>query len=228
MLPSPPHKLQRELKRYYHQKSPKALAKAIKTKGGFHHPAHKPLRKIYRDALRQTTLYKTLENTLQEHGYRLEGKISFEKFDIFHIDDNFFFHADTWLHAIPYKALTIAIMDKFPASSMQETKRLVDYGLWSSCYNAIVVYPDKQSLYAFVKNKSDKYIASNLSFIEKRNINRIGGNRTYEKTETKVIRWESCDNDYLAVIETKAWSGGQRYRITDTILIDKDGKVHTR
>ena len=101
MLPLENCKLQDEIKTYYKKHFPQELKEALKSSDNLHNPTLNPLIKHFPEALRATSLYKDLNQTLKSNGFTLEKEISFEKFMIFEHLDPYLFHADIWLHAKP-------------------------------------------------------------------------------------------------------------------------------
>ena len=132
---------------------------------------------------------------------------------------------------LPYTPL-VELIDSakviFPNYSEEKLKSMFKDALWSQDKSAVVVYPfdtNKTSIYIFIKNESDKFIGVDISRVERINLGTIGSNRKFEKVETKAVKWMEHEKYYQIHIETKAWSKGQRYRASERLLIDKNGRV---
>lgn len=225
MLPMSDPELQDELISYYKDTIPSAYKRALDSKRGIHNAVNKPLIDSFPDAFRKTTIYKELENFLELKGYLVKQKISFEKFDIYSSGKDDFIHADIWLHAIPYGNL-VGVMERY--FDNKTIKQFARDGFWSPCYNALIVYLGNDKIYAFVKNKSDKYVAVDISIVAQKNIGKLGPNRKYTKVKTRAVEWKQCRGAYSVLMETKAWVGNQRYRVTQVLIIDADGVVKWR
>jgi len=118
----------------------------------------------------------------------------------------------------------------FPNYSEDKLQTMFKNALWNHEKSAVVVYSpavNKTSVYIFIKNESDEFIAVdiNISKVERMNLGKIGSNRHFQKIETKAKKWIKNEKYYQIQMETKAWSKGQRYRAFEPLLIDKSGRV---
>ena len=99
MLPLENCKVQDEIKAYFKKYFPQELEKALRSSGNLHNPTLTSLIKHFLQALRATSLYKDLNQSLNNNNFILEKEISFEKFMIFDSMKPYVFHVDIWLHA---------------------------------------------------------------------------------------------------------------------------------
>ncbi len=211
MLPLKKNKIQNDLRAYYENRMPKELKKA---------------RDIFPTALRSTSLYKSLEKNLNNKGYWIDKQINFEKFGIY--KEDYLFHADIYLEVFAFRELLKSVETTFPTHSKVALKTMLQNGLWNYEKSAIAVYPSDEnqtSIYLFIKDSSDKFIAVDISLVEKVNLGAIGSNRHFDKVESKALQWLEHEKYYQIRVETKAWVKGKRYRHSEKLLIKKSGKV---
>ena len=228
MLPLENSEIQDEIRAYYKHKMPKELNSALKSSANLHNPTLTPLRDTFTSAFKSTSVYNKLEKELIAKGYWLDEDISFEKFSIFDNEKPYLFHADIWLETIPFLGLLESAKKTFPNYLEAELNTMFKNALWNNEKSAVVVYPsdmNKTSIYIFIKNESDEFIGVDISQVERGNLGQIGSNRHFEKVETKAVKWMEHEKYYRIHMETKAWSKGQRYRVSEYLLIDKSGRV---
>jgi len=67
--------------------------------------------------------------------------------------------------------------------------------------------------------------------VEAANLGKLGlkSRRVYERIETTPLEWLSREDGHLQItFRTRAWSGGQRYTVTEPLLLTVNGKVSWR
>ena len=116
------------------------------------------------------------------------------------------------------------------------TNRLVqalESGLWNSNRTAFAVsipQPRASVVFVFLKQITGLYLAVDASGVESGNFGKLGRPRTdYERFETTPVEWFHRNDDLFAVrMRTRAWRGGQRYTVSEPLLIRPDGTVFYR
>jgi hypothetical protein len=80
---------------------------------------------------------------------------------------------------------------------------------------------------AFLKQQDGTFLEVDLSGAEDRHVGRLGHRRTeYDRVETRAIEWLSRQDDLLQVrIQTQAWRAGQRYTVSEPVVLRRDGTV---
>ncbi|OCQ23137.1 hypothetical protein A7985_04080 [Pseudoalteromonas luteoviolacea] len=81
-----------EVVKYYEDHIPNELKRALKSSGNLHNPVLSPLKEHFKNALRSTSGYQLIKETLKRYNYEIKS-IWFEKFtfrkDAIHADINF-------------------------------------------------------------------------------------------------------------------------------------------
>jgi hypothetical protein len=226
ILPLEDKPIQSELRAYYQKEMPKEIIKALNSSTNLHNPTLKPLIDNFPSALRETSLYKKLEKNLEDKGYWIDKKIDFEKFTI--DKEKYLFYSDIWLEAFPFKKLLKSVKETFPNITEGKLKKIVQQGLWNSEKSAIVIYPqnlEETAIYLFIKDKLENFIAVDIKEIEQINLSKIGLSYRFDRVETKALEWIEHPTYYQIKVETKAWIKEKRFRRSEKLQIDKDGKV---
>ena len=81
-------------------------------------------------------------------------------------------------------------------------------------------------LFVFLKLDSDRYKAADVSGVEAANLGVLGVSRKtdYDRVETTPIEWLPRDDGrFQVVMRTRAWKAGQRYTVSEGLLIASDG-----
>lgn len=102
--------------------------------------------------------------------------------------------------------------------------------LWNAEGTAAAVASPGESgtqVTAFLGQQDGSFRKIDLSAVENSNFGKLGRRRTeYERFETTPIRWIPRPDDLLQIeIQTRAWHGGQRYTVSEPVLLRRDGTV---
>jgi hypothetical protein len=106
--------------------------------------------------------------------------------------------------------------------------------VWNEPRNAAAItLPRQKGVLALVllKQPGGDYLTVDVSQVEAANLGKLGlkGRRVYERIETTPLEWLSREDGHLQItFRTRAWSGGQRYTVTEPLLLTVNGKVSWR
>jgi hypothetical protein len=115
--------------------------------------------------------------------------------------------------------------------TMDEIIDGIQEGLWNSDRTAIAVSfsrPKASLIYVFIRQTEGAYIAAGVSAVEAGNFFKLGinGRSGYDRFETRPAQLLHRDNGlFQAEFRTRAWKGGQRYTVSEMLLIKPDGTV---
>lgn len=112
--------------------------------------------------------------------------------------------------------------------STDEITRTLKSGLWNPDKTAIAIAlngPKSSLIYVFLRQADGDYIAVDVSRVESANFGKLGTGRTlYEKFETVPTECLHRDDGlFQVVMRTRAWSAGQRYTVSEPLVIRADG-----
>jgi len=102
-------------------------------------------------------------------------------------------------------------------------------GLWNPDKTAVAfTVPGKQGMFCAIvqKTPSGEWLLVDVSRVEAGNFGKLGTKRVkYERYETTPVKWLKRDDDnyYQCEFRTRAWQGGQRYTVSEPMLITKQG-----
>ena len=124
-------------------------------------------------------------------------------------------------------ALLVAARKALPKEiSTNEIVRVLHAGLWNSNRTAVAaafVRPKASLVFVFLRQTSGKYLVVDVSGVEKVNLGALGL-AGYDRLETTPVRWLHRDDDlFQVVLRTRAWKGGQRYTMSEALIIKPDG-----
>jgi hypothetical protein len=106
----------------------------------------------------------------------------------------------------------------------------LESGLWNSNRTAVAVSV-KQSkasvVFVFLRQTNGHYLATDASGVEGGNFGNLGRPRTdYERFETTPVDWLNREDGWCQVVmRTRAWRDGQRYTVSEPLLIKPDGTI---
>ena len=105
-----------------------------------------------------------------------------------------------------------------------------DSALWNSDKSAAVAATPGASgtrLVAYLLQQDGTFLEVDLSALEGGNFGKLGQRPTeYDRFETKPIAWLPRQDGLLQVtIQTQAWCAGQRYTVSEPLIIRPDGSV---
>ena len=135
-------------------------------------------------------------------------------------------HVDTALLTAARKAAPIEITTNQLAAALSS-------GLWNSNLTALAIsipQPKASVIFVFLRQTNGTYLASNASGVEAGNFGKLGRERTdYERFETTPVEWlHRTDGKFQVIMRTRAWRNGQRYTVSEPLLIGSDGVVMYR
>ena len=108
--------------------------------------------------------------------------------------------------------------------------RALESGLWNSNRTAVAVsitQPKASLVFVFLRQANGTYLATHASGVEGGNFGKVGRPRAdYERFETTPVGWLHREDGWFQVrMRTRAWRGGQRYTVSEPLLIKPDGTV---
>jgi hypothetical protein len=115
-----------------------------------------------------------------------------------------------------------------------EIQTAAQKAVWNEHRNAAAIaLPRAQGVLAIVllQQPGGDFLAVDVSPVEAANLGKLGlkGRRIYERVETTPLEWlPRKDGSFQIVFRTRAWSGGQRYTVTEPLIIASDGRVFWR
>ena len=100
--------------------------------------------------------------------------------------------------------------------------------LWNTNRTAVAVAisrPAPSLVYVFIRQRNDTFLTVDVSGVESGNFGKLGrSRREYTRFETTPIKWLPRDDGYLQiVVRTRAWTGRQRYTVSEPLVIRADG-----
>ena len=103
-------------------------------------------------------------------------------------------------------------------------------GLWNSNRTALAIsipQPKASVIFVFLRRADGTFIAADASGVEGGNFGKLGRPRSdYSRFETTPIEWLPHRDDLFRVrMRTRAWRGGQRYTVSEDLVIKSDGTV---
>lgn len=123
--------------------------------------------------------------------------------------------------------LTTSARRALPKISTDEIIRAIDRGLWNTNKTALALSflrPKASLLFVFLEQQDGGYLAVDVSRMENANIGFIGPDRLYDRVETAPLKWlHRNDGLFQIQMRTRAWSSGQRYTGSGTLVIKPDG-----
>jgi hypothetical protein len=128
-------------------------------------------------------------------------------------------------------ALLAAAQNAMPVEiATNQWTRALESGLWNSNRTAIAVsitQPKASVVFVFLRQTNDTYLAADASGVEGGNFGKLGRSRTeYERFETTPVEWLHREDGWFQVrMRTRAWRDGQRYTVSEPLLIKPDGTV---
>ena len=108
--------------------------------------------------------------------------------------------------------------------------RALESGLWNSNRTAVAVSiprPKASVGFVFLRQANGTFLAADASGVEGGNFGKLGRPRTdYERFETTPTEWlHRKDGLFQVRMRTRAWRNGQRYTVSEPLLIRPDGLV---
>jgi len=131
----------------------------------------------------------------------------------------------------PDAALLAAAQKAMPRPiAANQLVRALESGLWNSNRTAVAVsitQPKASVVLVFLQQGNGTYLAADASGVEGGNFGKLGRPRTeYERFETTPVEWLHRENGWFQVrLRTRAWRGGQRYTVSEPLLIKPDGTI---
>ncbi len=128
-------------------------------------------------------------------------------------------------------ALFLAARKALPQDiSTNETARVLQAGLWNSNRTAVAVSfpkPKASVIFVFLRQTNGTYLAVDASGVEGGNFGKLGRGRTdYDHFETTPVEWSYREDRWFQVVmRTRVWRAGQRYTVSEQLLIEPDGTV---
>jgi hypothetical protein len=108
--------------------------------------------------------------------------------------------------------------------------KALDAGVWNSNRTAVAISIPATSkssiLFVFLKSNSGQYKAVDVSGVEAANLGVIGISRNtdYARVATTPVAWlHRDDGRFQVVMRTRAWKAGQRYSVSENLLLAPDG-----
>ncbi len=104
-------------------------------------------------------------------------------------------------------------------------------GLWNSNRTAVAVAfprPKASVVFVFLRQTNGTYLAADASGVEGGNFGKLGiaGRKGYDRFETMPVRWMHREDGWFQVVmRTRAWKAGQRYTVSEPLLIKPNGTV---
>src|SRR5258705_1149205 len=128
-------------------------------------------------------------------------------------------------------ALLAAAQNAMPGEiAANQWTRALESGLWNSNRTALAVsitQPKASVVFVFLRQTNGTYLSADASGVEGGNFGKLGRPRTdYERFETTPVEWLRREDGWFQVrMRTRAWRGGQRYTVSEPLLIKPDGTV---
>jgi hypothetical protein len=128
-------------------------------------------------------------------------------------------------------ALLAAAQKTMPrAIGRNQLVRALESGLWNSNRTAVAVstiQPRASVVFVFLRQTNGTYLAADASGVEGGNFGKLGRPRTdYDRFETTPTEWLYREDGWFQVwMRTRGWRGGQRYTVSEPLLIKPDGTV---
>jgi hypothetical protein len=109
----------------------------------------------------------------------------------------------------------------------------LESGLWNSNRTAVAIsiaQPKASVVLVFVRQEQGTFLPVDVSRVEAGLFGMLGRPRAdYDRFETTPVEWViRTDGRFLVRMRTRAWRGGQRYTVSDLLLIGADGTVFWR
>lgn len=130
---------------------------------------------------------------------------------------------DSALFTNAQKALPVGV-------STNEIAKALNAGLWNTNRTAVAISinrsPKPSLIFVFLKQADGRYIAGNVSGVETGNFGVLGssGRSGYDRFETTPMEWlHREDGLFQITMRTRAWKSGQRYTVSEKLVIRKDG-----
>ena len=129
------------------------------------------------------------------------------------------------------RALEDAARNALPKEiSASDIVKAVNGGVWNPSRTAVAISINLASkpsiLFVFLRLESSQYKAVDVSRVEAANLGVLGISRKadYDRVETVPMEWiERDDGKVQVVLRTRAWKEGQRYTVSERLLIASDG-----
>ena len=128
-------------------------------------------------------------------------------------------------------ALLAAAQNAMPEEiAANQRIRALESGLWNSNRTALAVsitQPKASVVFVFLRQTNGTYLAADASGVAGGNFGKLGRPRTdYERFETTPAEWLHREDGWFQVrMRTRAWRDGQRYTVSEPLLIKPDGTV---
>lgn len=127
-----------------------------------------------------------------------------------------------WIHAARK-----VVPGEVPAS---ELRQAVQGGLWNTARTAVVFVlsrPKGSQVVVLLHPPDGACLAVDVSRVEEGNFGKLGRPRTeFSRYETTPVRWLSREDGLFQVrLRTRAWRGGQRFTVSEDLLLRSDGTV---
>ena len=111
-----------------------------------------------------------------------------------------------------------------------EMVRVLQGGLWNSNRTAVAASfprPKASVIFVFLQQTNGTYVAVDASGVEGGNFGKLGrGREDYDRFETTPVEWLYRDDGrFQVVMRTRAWRAGQRYTVSEPLLISRSGTV---
>lgn len=108
--------------------------------------------------------------------------------------------------------------------------RALESGLWTSNRSAVAIsiaQPKASVVLVFLRQNDGTYLAVDASRVEGGNFGKLGRPRSdYERFETTPVEWGYPEGGrFLVWMRTRAWRGGQRYTVSEPLVISTNGTV---
>ena len=130
------------------------------------------------------------------------------------------------------EALFTAARKSLPRTlSSNAVFRALGSGVWDTNRTAVAVavpQPKATVIFVFLRQTNSAWLAVDVSAVEGGNFGKLGlgGREPYERFETVPIEWRYFDDGYFSVVmRTRAWKGGKRYTVSETLVITPMGTV---
>jgi hypothetical protein len=143
-----------------------------------------------------------------------------------------FMTADTWAAKSHVDGTLVASARKALPQDIttNEMARVLQGALWNSNRTAVAVSfprPKASVIFVFLRHTNDTYLAVDSCGVEGGNFGKLGrGREDYSRFETTPVEWlYRDDGKFQVVMRTRAWRAGQRYTVSEPLLISRDGTV---
>jgi hypothetical protein len=126
-------------------------------------------------------------------------------------------------------ALLVVARKSLPKEiSTNEIAKALQAGLWNSNRTAVAVsFPRAKAsvVFVFLRQTNGAYLAVDASGVEVGNFGKLGRRRSeYDRFETTPVEWLSREDGlFQIVMRTRAWKAGQRYTVSEPLIIQPDG-----